>query len=205
MSIYRRITATQTRQRILIAGLIVAIPAIALAWWLGSPLFLNKTVDEEFPRTVGAEIPASTTRAEAEKVMVDAAAINETTAEEMTGEMLEVTTVALKSGSFSDEDRVHKGSGTATVYRLEDGEHVLRLEDLDVTNGPDLFVLLLRDPEGRDKERGYVELGRLKGNRGNQNYDIPAEVVMADHRAVMIYCRAFHVIFSIAQLDNVGA
>lgn len=204
MKIYRSMTATRTRRLVLVACLVTAIPAIALAWWLGSPLFLDKTVDEEFPRTVSAAIPESMTRAEAEQVMVDAASSDETTAEEMTTEMLEVTTIALKSGSLRDEDRIHKGAGTATIYRVGDGTNVLRLEELDVTNGPDLFVLLMQDPEGRDKDQGYVELGRLKGNRGNQNYDIPDDVNIEEYRAVMIYCRAFHVVFSTAPLEEVG-
>lgn len=195
---------TRARRLALIGALITAVPAVALAWWLGSPLFLDKTVDEEFPRTASAVIPDLMSRAEAEQIMVDAAVTDDTATEGMTAAMLDVMTVAVKRGLLRDEDRIHKGSGAATIYDLGDGTNVLRLEDLDVTNGPDLFVLLMQDPEGRDKGQGYVELGRLKGNRGNQNYEIPADVNIADYRAVMIYCRAFSVIFSTAPLNDVG-
>ena len=78
----------------------------------------------------------------------------------------------------------------------------LQLGTKVVPVSPDLFVLLMEDPEGRDKSQGYVQLGKLKGNRGNQNYDIPADVNIADYRAVMIYCRAFSVVFSTAPLED---
>ena len=78
--------------------------------------------------------------------------------------------VSLKTGEFRDQDALHKGSGQATIYRGPDGAHLLRLDDLNVTNGPDLFVLLSphHDPNNPDEARteGYVNLGELKGNRG---------------------------------------
>jgi hypothetical protein len=140
------------------------------------------------------------TRAEAEKIMEDAADVDSPADEPISVPMQEPSTLALLTGDFRDEDRLHRGSGQATVYRLEDGSNVLRLGDFNVTNGPDLFVLLMKDPEGRDKDQGYVELSRLKGNRGNQNYDIPSDIEPSEYRAVMIYCRAFSVVFSTAPL-----
>jgi hypothetical protein len=77
---------------------------------------------------------------------------------------------------------------------------VLRLEDLKVTNGPDLHVLLMVDPEGRDKSQGYLDLGKLKGNIGNQNYPIPDDTDISIYNAVMIYCEPFDVVFSTAPL-----
>jgi len=71
--------------------------------------------------------------------------------ESMTDKMETASTVSLILGDFRDEYRLYKGSGKATIYRLEDDSDVLRLEDLDVTNGPDLHVLLMVDPDGRDK------------------------------------------------------
>ena len=116
--------------------------------------------------------------------------------------------VRLKVGEFQDQDALHKGSGQATIYRGPDGAHLLRLDDLDVTNGPDLFVLLSphNDPNNPDevKTEGYVNLGELKGNRGNQNYPIPSDVDVPSQGSVVIYCRAFSVIFSVAPLQDVG-
>ena len=181
--------------------LVLAIPALWLAWWLGSPYFIDTVADEDFPLTVNATIPENVTRAEAESMMEIAVKLDSPMSEVMTTEMSKASTVSLISGSFRDKDRVHKGSGNATVYRLDDGSLVLRLEDLNVTNGPDLRVLLMVDPEGEDKDQGYIELGKLKGNIGNQNYPIPDDTVVSDYNAVMIYCKPFHVVFSTAPLQ----
>ena len=109
-------------------------------------------------------------------------------------------------GSFKDADAFHRGSGTATIYRTPDGSEVLRLEDLNVTNGPALHVVLSThpDPERSEqvKQEGYVDLGDLKGNRGNQNYPIPAGVDTSIHNSVVIYCYPFAVVFSVATLER---
>ena len=116
----------------------------------------------------------------------------------------EVQAVAM--GSFKDADAFHRGSGTATIYRTPDGSEVLRLEDLNVTNGPALHVVLSThpDPERSEqvKQEGYVDLGDLKGNRGNQNYPIPAGVDISIHKSVVIYCYPFAVVFSVATLEG---
>ena len=116
----------------------------------------------------------------------------------------EVQAVAM--GSFKDADAFHRGSGTATIYRTPDGSEVLRLEDLNVTNGPALHVVLSThpDPERSEqvKQEGYVDLGDLKGNRGNQNYPIPAGVDTSIHKSVVIYCYPFAVVFSVATLEG---
>ena len=116
----------------------------------------------------------------------------------------EVQAVAM--GSFKDADAFHRGSGTATIYRTPDGSEVLRLEDLDVTNGPALHVVLSThpDPERSQqvKQEGFVDLGDLKGNRGNQNYPIPAGVDTSIHKSVVIYCYPFAVVFSVATLEG---
>ncbi len=114
--------------------------------------------------------------------------------------------IKVKVGEFRDQDSFHKGSGQAIIYRGTDGSHLLRLENLDVTNGPDLRVLVSPHPDPRSRDdlnaRGYVELDRLKGNRGNQNYFIPDNVDVSTVNSVIIYCRPFHVIFSVAPLRD---
>jgi hypothetical protein len=105
-----------------------------------------------------------------------------------------------------DADRFHRGSGNATVYRLAEGDLVLRFEDFQVTNGPDLRVLLTQHPDPTShsdlETAGYVELGRLKGNIGSQNYPISSDIDVADQRSVVIYCRPFQVVFSVALLGE---
>jgi len=198
-------TSTPKRKKItqiLVAvALVLLIPALWLAWWLGSPLFLDDVTNEDFPFSANATIPENVTQQEAESMMETAAKLESSMDEPMGTEMTKTSTVSLKTGSFRDEDRLHRGSGDATIYQLEDDSHVLRVEDLNVTNGPDLHVLLMVDPEGRDKSQGYLDLGKLKGNIGNQNYPVPEGTDISEFNAVMIYCQPFHVIFSTAPLE----
>ena len=263
---------------------IAAVPMLAitiwLGWSLGSPLFTNVTVEEEFPFANTAVVPAGMEMADVEDAMagmamvddpvmeesmpapaaIDAGAalgagrvemvidtaeqkaleegltmvrsVTETEMAEMT-EMVEMAEVAemmemvekgaqmmeevimvaaaaeavpikVAEGSFKDADSFHRGSGQATIYQTPDGANLLRLENLDVTNGPALHVILSphEDPDRSEqvKIEGYVDLGDLKGNRGNQNYEIPAGVDVSVIKSVVIYCKPFAVVFSVATL-----
>ena len=190
------------RKRGVLIGLgVVAIPAIALAWWLFSPLFLNTTVIEDFPRAANAQIPEGSTAEEVEAEMLEAEGETSTAAEDMP----EPDPTKLLSGQFVGADSFHQGSGDVGVYLLADGSRILRFDDIDITNGPDLHVILspVGSAEGRDDvmATGYVDLGSLKGNRGSQNYDIPADVDITNGDwTVVIYCEPFHVIFATAEL-----
>jgi hypothetical protein len=171
--------------------LVAILPVLAIAWWLASPLFIDRTVDEAFPAVAETEAEAAgeaaATPSASAPITGDASTAVETTVTE------EPAQVA--AGSFVDEDSVHQGSGTAGIYDV-DGSIVLRLEDFDVTNGPDLRVdLVLTDGT-------MVDLGALKGNVGNQNYDIPADTDLDTVESVLIYCRAFSVRFSEAVLSR---
>lgn len=191
---------TVTRRRFLIAAAILAIPVLAVAWWLGSPLFLDTEVSEEFPMSADAVVPDDMTQEEVEAEMEEAAEQPDSEAEEP---MPDTGPVAITTGNFEDFDDFHRGSGTATLYELEDGSRVLRLEEFEVTNGPDLHVLLVpnSDPQDRADVDGYVDLGSLKGNIGDQNYDIPADIDLSGFGSIVIYCQPFHVIFSVASLN----
>jgi hypothetical protein len=193
--------ATVSRRTWIVAGLVVAVPVLALGWWLGSPLFIDNEVNEEFPMSAGAVIPDDMTAVEVETAMAEAAEEPNTESNE---DMPEPGPTALLTGEFDDFDDLHRGSGRATIYRLEDGSQVLRLEDLEVTNGPDLHVLLVPDPDpaSRDDVTGYLDLGKIKGNIGDQNYDIPSDVDVAQYGSVVIYCQPFHVIFSVATVSG---
>ncbi len=112
--------------------------------------------------------------------------------------------VLLASGQFGAVDGVHKGQGSARVFRLSDGQRILRLEEFKVTNGPDLYVYLSGHAAPRNSgqlhEGGALEIGRLKGNIGNQNYALPADVDLSKFKSVVIYCKQFSVVFSTAEL-----
>lgn len=185
------------------AAVIVVIAGAAFGWWLLSPLFLNTTVEEEFPFSATADMPVGMTQTEAEDIMQGMAKVDMEEMEDMPDEMAQA--VALASGMFKDADSFHKGSGTATIYRLPDGMGALRFENLDVTNGPDLRVLLSTHPDPQNKaelnEAGYIHIEKLKGNRGNQNYELPPDADLESFGSVIIYCMPFHVIFSVAPLQ----
>ena len=196
---------------VIIAIVILAIiPVGWLAWYLLSPLVSTTTVNEEFPLAARAAVPQGMTMAQVEAVMQEAVEAAPAPVVEAMPELPGRATpsampVAQLAGSFEDADAFHRGSGTATIYDLgADGGSVLRLEDFRVTNGPDLRVLLANIPNPSDRSRlnagGYEELAQLKGNAGSQNYDIPDSVNLDEIRSVVIYCRPFQVVFSVATL-----
>ena len=108
----------------------------------------------------------------------------------------------LLSGMF--KSIAHETRGTATIYRLDDGNRVLRLTDFTTSNGPDVRVYLVAAPDAGDdetvKQAGFVELGKLKGTDGNQNYAVPSDLDLGKYRAVTIWCRRFSVNFGTAPL-----
>ena len=255
-----------------------SLPALVvmvwLGWSLGSPLFTNKTVEEEFPFSFTAVVPPEMEMEEIESIMAGMAMVTQAVDETMpklvpaAAELLVASSnvmkeadrvmlndglaamaegmkasddvmmekglemmadamanieaeameapptvpaqkpaaVALKVGSFKDADSFHRGKGQATIYRGADGTLLLRLEELDVTNGPDLHVILSphMDPDNpsQTKTEGYIDLGKLKGNRGNQNYPIPSDVDIGIFGSVVIYCEPFSVVFSVAPLAD---
>ncbi len=184
------------------AAVVVAVPVAALAWWLLAPLVVDREVQEEFPFSANAEMPEGIPRADAEMVMATMAKMDSEMSEPMTESSSEPA--AVKSGQFAGADSFHRGEGTATIYRLADGSGLLRMDDFKGTNGPDLRVMLTPHPDPKSSgdvlQDGYVELGRLKGNIGSQNYPIPDEVDVESMGAVVIYCKPFRVVFSTAQL-----
>lgn len=109
----------------------------------------------------------------------------------------------LSSGSFIEIDPLHWGQGTATIYQLSDQERVLRFQDYASARGGDVHVYLARDPEPRlavEVGIDFLDLGRLKGNIGNQNYNLPATLDLSVYRSVVIYCRQFNTVISSASL-----
>jgi hypothetical protein len=106
------------------------------------------------------------------------------------------------------ESKAHPTRGRATIYESLDGKSYLRLSDFVTSNGPDVHVVLLKaDEKGLggvaiNGELDKVELGSLKGNQGDQNYDLPAATDLNKYQTVAIYCERFHVIFGTSQLEK---
>ena len=117
------------------------------------------------------------------------------------------TETVLASGSFHSV--AHGTKGTASIYQLADGKHILRLANFETSNGPDVHVYLVAANDASNSETvekaGFLELGSLKGNIGDQNYDIPADVDFEKYHAVTIWCKRFSVNFGTAPLNSSGA
>jgi hypothetical protein len=154
----------------------VAMPGMGFVifvgvWFQPQRIFLESTVNEAAPSATATAASASPTVAE------------------------------VASGRFRSLE--HRTTGSAHVLRLPNGSHVLRLENLDTSNGPDLRVYLSELPSNlgwHDYDERYVELGKLKGNRGDQNYRIPAGTDLSKYKSLVIWCVRFKVGFGVAPL-----
>jgi hypothetical protein len=105
------------------------------------------------------------------------------------------------------ESKAHPTSGRATIYKTPDGKRYLRLTDFSTSNGPDVHVILVpSDDKNLSQEIATgldsVELGSLKGNQGDQNYDLPPSLDLQKYNAAVIYCERFHAIFGLARLEQ---
>jgi len=105
------------------------------------------------------------------------------------------------------EGKAHQTRGRATIYKTPSGGEYLRLTDFSTSNGPDVHVLLARDDENLRQEivksqLDSIELGSLKGNQGDQNYDVASSADLNRYNAVVIYCERFHAIFGVARLEQ---
>jgi hypothetical protein len=200
-----------TRTKIII-GVIITIIVIPLAVYTTSPLFINTEVNESLPVSASAEfqrfmnlteegrIQAADNMSQQEKDSIMIMAAKENSAlNESIDTKLAPTFQNISSGNFIGvNDGIHNAEGVAKVIALDAGTSVLRLENFKATNGPDLYVYLAADKRASD----IVNLGRLKGNIGNQNYPIPAGTDLTKYNTVLIWCKAFSVLFGSAQLTS---
>jgi hypothetical protein len=103
----------------------------------------------------------------------------------------------------------HEGKGAATIHQLGDGTRVLRLTDFETSNGPALHVYLVATADATDsdtvKKSGTIDLGALKGNIGDQNYEVPPDADLSNYRAVTIWCQRFSVNFATAPLTRAAS
>lgn len=214
-----------TRSKLLLSGgigLVAAVILAALTFPLWRPLFVDDVVNESFPEISESEdmqdesqaLPADDQQAASEEVTEEDPEMAETELEETPAPDQEVPAdqqampevdepVVFASGEFIEIDAVHGAQGSATIYELPDGSRVLRFENFNATNGPDLHVILANHADPRSSAEvgeDYADLGMLKGNVGDQNYDIPPDLDLSQYQSVVIYCVPFHVVFSTATL-----
>src|SRR6516164_9775500 len=113
---------------------------------------------------------------------------------------------ALETGTF--HGKVHQTSGRATIYQEENGKLLLRLTDFKTSNGPDVHVILIAAKDADDdanflnSSTERLELGPLKGNEGDQNYEIPSGTYLSRFQTVSIYCERFNANFGAAPLEK---
>lgn len=196
----RMSTTHRRRSRLWLPLILGAVIVLPIAWYLGSPLFISRTVNEAFPMSATATVPEGMTRQQVEDEMMKASKDDVTATEAMpaAGEVK-----VLAKGSFVSADGVHTGKGTAAFYRVGQGL-VLRLDPFESTNGPDLHIYLSGSAAPRNSEQLHqgtsLEVAKLKGNIGAQNYTLPAGTDPGEFKSVVIYCKRFHVVFSTAEL-----
>lgn len=175
---------------VLVPVLAVVLP---LGWYLASPLVLSSSVDEPAP-VVGAAASASPQASAAPPLTSAAPSSGPSATPAPTA-----TPLLALAGTFTGADEFHFGRGTAKLIETEPGRFVVRLEKFEVRNGPDLFVYLSPSADGYAK--GAIEIGRLKADKGNQNYELPAGTDVSSAASIVIWCRQFSVLFATAPLD----
>ncbi|MFC8012684.1 DM13 domain-containing protein [Streptomyces cinereoruber] len=169
---------------------VVTVVAAGLVWFKPWALWVDETVNEALPSVTATATPSSRAPSVAPSAVPTTAPAGPTT---------------VARGTFTSHE--HATTGTVKLIRLPDGSHVVRLEDLDTSSGPDLRVWLTDAPvkEGRAgwhvfDDGTYVSLGKLKGNKGDQNYAVPADADLAGLTSVTVWCDRFDVSFGAAEL-----
>ncbi len=191
-------------------GVLSAVLLVAVVGaWAFEPwrAFTSSTVDEALPTVAPTSTPAATpSESTPAGSTAPAPTPAETTTETKTETPEPAGPVELSAGDF--EDAEYDTSGRARIIELADGSRFVRLEDLDTSDGPDLFVGLSASPSGGDwgsyDDERYVSLGELKATNGNQNYEIPREVKLKGLKSVVIWCDRFNVAFGTAPVSLRG-
>lgn len=192
-----------------VVGVIGLIVFAAISWWLASPLFdEGERVEEELGfqvagmATTPTPAPAATATAAASD---DATATPTatTTAATATPEATQASGMGelIAMGELIGSDSFHTASGQVLLVRGPDGELILRFQDFEVRNGPDLFIYLTPDPDGDVHVDGAINLSEIKATSGSVNYDVPLDVDPDSFRSAVVYCRAFSVIFATATFE----
>ena len=184
------------RKRVVIpAVLLVAVIAVSVGLYLFQPwrIFTSSTLIEDVP---AAATPAAQpgTQQSAGPAAPPAVAPVPVPRELATGRLI---------------SHEHASSGTVKILELANGSRILRFEGLDTSDGPDLHVWLTNAPviEGSGgwyvfDDGAYLDLGALKANKGDQNYEIPAATELGDYSSVSIWCARFAVSFAAAELNT---
>lgn len=196
---------------------VIGVLVIIAAVYLVSPLFISTEINEPLPSTLNAttgfeefskmsederiEIAKNMTNEQKSQMLIQFAESgnNSRLDENMNVNSLTESNRSIGTAIFVGvNDGIHNAEGQAKIIPISDDDGILRLENLKVTNGPDLYVYLSTDKSASD----FVNLGKLKANNGNQNYNIPSETDLSKYNTVLIWCKAFSVLFGSAELKT---
>ena len=210
---------------------VMVVLGLAFAWWAVSPFFIrtnlaegqniavapepqNGAISGQPTATAMMEKPAEAMATDTPETVMEKptdtpAAMMEPTPEAAMEKpsataMAETGPKVLGTGNFDRKDDIHYANGQAILAHQEDGSTILRLQDLDAANGPDLFVYVTEHPDPKSSEelhQGGHNLGTLKATNGSFNYTLDPSIDTSKIKSVVIYCRAFSVIFSTAKLQ----
>ena len=188
--------------RLFLAIIIIICLAVSVTQVIGKSQIsfaASSNVQNFMNMTEGERVQAAKNMTQEEKQMVmnEFSKQNSTVSENMSTAMKN-NTKPLMGNFVGSGDGFHKVEGLAKVLTLADGKTFLRLENLKATNGPDLYVYLSTGKAVSD----IVNLGRLKGNIGNQNYEIPTGTDLSKYNTVLIWCKAFSTLFGSSKLAN---
>lgn len=109
----------------------------------------------------------------------------------------------LVSGEFQELDALHWGAGRATIYELPDSRRILRFEDFVSARGANVRVYLARDPQplsALQLEGSSLDLGRLKGNVGDQSYFLPDDHDLSVYQSAVVFCQQLNTTITVAWL-----
>lgn len=168
------------------AAIGAALVLAGLGWWLGSPLFIRTSTFEALPSA--APVSAAPTTA-ATAAATSAATLAATAA----------GPVVIAQGELGFVDSIHNGKGPVRI--LQSGtQHFVRFDEVAITNAPDIHVYLSRETGGKWAESTSLYLGALKATNGSFNYDVPAGTDVSPYKSVVVWCRAFSVLITWADL-----
>ncbi|MBI4259025.1 MAG: DM13 domain-containing protein [Actinobacteria bacterium] len=178
----------------------IGLFVFGIVWFEPHKLFIDDTVNEALPTPSAEPMATSEPTPTQEPTATEAP----TATEEPTGEPAEQAgPVTLRRGEFHPLE--HGVEGSARIIRLADGSLFLRFEGFETSNGPDLRVYLSELPLSDEwriwDDAPYLDLGDLKGNIGNQNYELPGNLDLDRWRTAVVWCRRFTVGFAVAPLD----
>lgn len=195
------------RRRLLQIGvpLVLVLAAFVLLFFQPQKLFIDDRVDEApvgVPPSPAEADPMATGTTDPMAGGAPGAAAPEGQAAPTAAPAAPPAPVEVARAAFRSLE--HATTGEAVVTELPDGSRILRFEGFETSNGPDLRVYLSAGSSdaalGREYGEDFVELGRLKGNVGNQNYEIPAGTDLARYRNAVVWCKRFSVGFGVATL-----